>query len=75
MEEISSNYPRRLRTSEAAAYCGLAKSTFDKLRLTGEGAIFIKLGRTVVYDTRDLDDWLASRRQHSTSQNTSIKFA
>ena len=35
--------PRVFNTSEAAAYCRSAKSTFDKLRLTGGGPRFIKL--------------------------------
>ena len=64
----STEHPkRRLRTSPAAAYCGSTKSTFEKLRLTGDGPPFMKLGRTVVYDTDDLDAWLASRRRRSTS--------
>ena len=58
---------RRLRTSDAAAYCGCSKSTLEKLRLTGGGPAFIKLGRTVVYDTADLDAWLSARRRLSTS--------
>jgi hypothetical protein len=53
---------------EAAIYCGSTKSTFDKKRVTGAGPPFIKLfnGR-VVYDTRDLDAWLATRRRTSTA--------
>ena len=58
---------RRLRTRSAAKYCGLSKSTLDKYRLTGEGPIFLKIGRTVVYDIDDLDVWLISKRRKSTS--------
>jgi predicted DNA-binding transcriptional regulator AlpA len=60
--------PRVLNTSEAAAYCRSAKSTFDKLRLTGGRPRYIKLGRRVVYDPADLDTWLASNRRTSTSE-------
>lgn len=56
-----------MRSQNAAAYCGLSKSTFDKYRITGEGPVFLKLGRSVVYDTADLDVWLHARRQKSTS--------
>ena len=56
------------RTAGAADYCGSSKSTFEKLRLTGGGPVFIKLGRTVVYDVDDLDAWLAKNRRHSTSE-------
>ena len=58
---------RYLRTTGAAEYIGLTKSTLEKLRLTGGGPVFSKLGRTVVYDRTDLDAWVASRRRQSTS--------
>ena len=62
------NFNQRMRTAEAAEYCGLSKSTMDKYRITGEGPSFIKLGRAVVYDVVDLDQWLASKRVTSTSE-------
>lgn len=57
----------RLSTRQAAQYLGLAESTLEKARLTGEGAPFLKLGRAVRYDRADLDAWLADRRRTSTS--------
>jgi predicted DNA-binding transcriptional regulator AlpA len=62
---------RRLRTKEAAHYLGYSESTLEKKRLTGDGPPFIRLGRggTVVYDTHDLDAWLAARRVGSTSES------
>ncbi len=48
----------------------MPKSTLEKKRLTGDGPPFIRLGRLIVYDTRDLDDWLAARRARSTSEPT-----
>ncbi len=51
--------PRLLRTRAAAAYCGFAKSTFEKMRVYGGGPRFIRRGG-VYYDIRDLDDWLAA---------------
>lgn len=60
--------PHRLRTPDAADYLGLGKSTLEKMRLQGDGPVFIRLGKkTVVYDTRDLDAWLAAGRRTSTS--------
>ncbi|SLN18687.1 helix-turn-helix transcriptional regulator [Oceanibacterium hippocampi] len=59
---------RYLPTHLAADYCSSTKSTFEKYRLTGEGAPYIKLGRRVVYDVADLDAWLHSRRRNSTSE-------
>jgi predicted DNA-binding transcriptional regulator AlpA len=66
MQEIAGT-SRRLRTREAAEYCGSTQSTFEKKRVSGGGPSFIKVGRTVVYDTADLDAYLASRRRRSTS--------
>ena len=43
----------------------------EHLRLGGRRVFpraFIKLGGTVVYDTRDLDEWLASCQRQSTSE-------
>ncbi len=67
MELAMENQKRRLRTRDAATYVGSSSSTLEKYRLTGEGPAFIKLGRVVVYDTEDLDRWMADRRCRSTS--------
>jgi hypothetical protein len=58
---------RMLNTNEAARYLGLGNSTLTKLRLFGGGPVFLKLGRRVAYDPRDLDKWAESRRRVSTS--------
>ena len=55
-------------TQEAAEYTGSAPGTLNKLRCTGEGPTFIRLGkRRVVYDVSDLDAWMTGRRRTSTS--------
>lgn len=66
---LNSDNPRRaaMGTDEAAAYCGSAASTFEKLRLTGAGPRFVKMGRRVVYRVEDLDAWLAENIRRSTS--------
>lgn len=59
---------RKLTTNDAAAYLGIAASTLSKMRLTGGGPVFLKLGfRRVVYDVADLEAWAATRRRQSTS--------
>lgn len=58
-----------MTTDGAATYTGLATSTLEKLRLTGNGPMFLKLGRSVRYRPSDLDAWLAARVVTSTSQN------
>jgi len=58
---------RRVSVGEAATYAGLSVSTMNKLRVSGGGPTFLKLGARIAYDTRDLDAWLASRRRCTTS--------
>jgi predicted DNA-binding transcriptional regulator AlpA len=55
-----------IRVRDAALYCGISKSTLDKLRCFGGGPVYLKLGKTVVYDIGDLDAWLSARRRKST---------
>jgi predicted DNA-binding transcriptional regulator AlpA len=66
-----SEYPR-LRPFAAANYLGLSSSTLAKMRLRGDGPIFLKLNRSVAYDTRDLDAWLSIRRRTSTSDRGQV---
>jgi predicted DNA-binding transcriptional regulator AlpA len=60
--------PRILRTPDAARYLGLTASTLEKMRLTGGGPRFIRLGfRAVGYAIGDLDAFIDGRRRCSTS--------
>jgi excisionase family DNA binding protein len=56
-----------LTAGEAARVVGLSKSTLAKLRLNGNGPIYCKLGRRVVYRQEDLEQWLQSRTARDTS--------
>lgn len=56
-----------LRPEGASHFTGLAVATLAKLRLTGDGPKFIKVGRVVVYDPNDLLAWLHGNRRNSTS--------
>ena len=51
----------------AARVVGLSESTLAKLRLNGNGPVYCKLGRRVVYRPADLDRWLQSRTATDTS--------
>lgn len=59
----------RLNTDEAAKYLGnnISPRSMEAWRVRGGGPVFMRLGKRVVYDTRDLDAWMASRRRASTS--------
>lgn len=59
----------KLRAPAAAAYLGLSTSTLAKMRLRGDGPLYMKAGRRVVlYDPDDLDAWLETRKRRSTSE-------
>ncbi len=61
---MPTNLKRILRTEEAAEYVGLAPSTLEKRRTTGDGPKFVRLGgRAIGYDIRDLDAWLDGQRE------------
>ena len=59
--------PGVLPASDAARFLGLSQSTLAKLRLSGNGPIYCKLGRRVVYRREDLAAWLESRVAHNTT--------
>jgi predicted DNA-binding transcriptional regulator AlpA len=63
----STEHHRKLNSPEAAEYLGISVSTLSKRRVDGDGPKYLKLGRRVVYDTRDLDGWLDTRRRASTA--------
>jgi predicted DNA-binding transcriptional regulator AlpA len=65
--QMATNDPIALTAVEAAKVLGLAESTLAKLRLTGAGPVYCKLGRRVVYRQGDLAAWLESRIARDTS--------
>ena len=60
-----------LTTAEAAARVGLSPRTLERLRVTGGGPKYRKIGRWVRYTEQDLDEWLESCTRTSTSDDGS----
>jgi predicted DNA-binding transcriptional regulator AlpA len=59
---------RVLRTPDAAKYVGLTASTLEKMRLSGTGPRFVRIGtRAVGYTLDDLDAFIEAGRRNSTS--------
>jgi predicted DNA-binding transcriptional regulator AlpA len=56
-----------LRPPQAASYLGVAVATLSKWRVTGQGPLFARAGRAVVYRRRDLDAWLGQHTMRATS--------
>jgi len=63
----------RLTVKEAADYVRLAMSTLNALRTAGRGPRFIKLGRKILYDSKDLDIWLERHKRRSTSDQPELR--
>jgi excisionase family DNA binding protein len=58
-----------LTVREAASYLRCSKSYLDKLRCSGGGPEFVRLGmRKILYRRSDLSNWARVRRFDSTSQ-------
>ena len=60
--------PDLFDTPAAAAHLQLSRQYLEKLRLTGGGPAYAKLGRVVRYRRADLDNWLAAQVITSTSE-------
>ena len=58
---------RKIPVVEAAAFLGVSKSWLDKKRVDGGGPAYLKIGRRVVYDLNDLEEFGASKRLRNTS--------
>lgn len=59
---------RVLTEDEAAKVLSVQPQTLAAWRLRGCGPAFLKLGRSVRYDERDLAAYLASRRVQNTAE-------
>ena len=64
---------RYVRTTAAAEYTGVSESKFNKMRCSGDGPPYSKIGGAVVYDIQDLDAWVEANRRTSTSDGASTK--
>lgn len=63
--------PELLTTAEAAQQLRLSTATLERLRVTGGGPVFTKLGpgkrARVVYQRSELDAWISANRRETTS--------
>ena len=66
LKRLSSPY---LTVEQAADYLRVSKNYLDKLRVSGLGPPFVRLGRRkVLYRMSDLNEWVEERIYASTSQ-------
>jgi len=64
----NTNPSKLLNVNEAATHLGVSVSYLNKLRLSGGGPAFVKLGARVAYDRADLLSWTDERKCRSTSE-------
>ena len=57
---------KKLNTQEAAELLGVRPCTLERWRCKKRGPRYAKLGSRVMYDIRDLEEWFASSRLHTT---------
>ena len=59
--------PATMRPEQAARYLSLSVQRLARLRLDGDGPIYTRAGRSILYLRADLDEWLCAHRRRSTS--------
>lgn len=61
---------RLVSTREASEILGLSQSYLEKARVSGGSLPYIKIGRRVLYDVREVEAWLKGRTFSSTAAYT-----
>ena len=56
-----------LDTARAAQYIGYGVGTLERYRISGEGPVYSRVGRRVLYHMDDLNEWMRLGRRRSTS--------
>jgi predicted DNA-binding transcriptional regulator AlpA len=62
-----------LKSKAAAEFLNLGESTLAKLRTSGEGPPFRKLGRSVRYARDDLQAWADAHIRHSVTSEPEMR--
>jgi len=61
-------YENLVNENLAAEALGVSVSKLQKFRVTGDGPAFVKIGRQVRYDLRELQKYVEQNTVHSTSE-------
>lgn len=62
-----------LTPDQAAARCGLARSTLAKQRLRGDGPRFVKIGAAVRYPEAELTAWLEKQPRYTSTADVAMR--
>lgn len=63
----SDTHTRLLNVTSAAERVCCSASYLNKLRMTGGGPPFVKIGARVAYDPADLANWIEGQKRTSTT--------
>jgi len=63
------NQKRYFDTKQTADYLKLSVSTLNRMRGTGEGPTYAKIGRRIIYELSDLDAWVEARKRTFTGED------
>jgi hypothetical protein len=76
-ETVAETVPplRLVSTEVAAGFLGLSTAYMEKLRVTGGGCVYRKIGSRVLYDLADLEAWAASFLRSNTAEYRRSKQA
>ncbi|MDK1492896.1 helix-turn-helix domain-containing protein [Sinorhizobium sp. 7-81] len=74
-QKTDPDWPRFVRTPEAAQLLDLSPRTLEKHRCEGTGPIYRKLGGRVVYSVADLQAWVEAAARKSTAHPRSKESA
>ncbi|KHJ53855.1 transcriptional regulator [Aureimonas altamirensis] len=67
-DSTETEWPRFVRTLEAARLLDLSPRTLEKHRCEGTGPVYRKLGGRVVYTVADIQAWIEASARLSTSE-------
>jgi predicted DNA-binding transcriptional regulator AlpA len=72
LQKTEPDWPRFVRTPEAARLLDLSPRTLEKHRCEGTGPVYRKLGGRVVYSVADLEAWVRASARQSTSERATV---
>lgn len=66
-KEMEMNASEYVDTTQLARHTGIAASTWNKRRVTGDSPRWSKIGARVIYRLADVEKWIEERARRSTS--------
>jgi len=65
---IGGNLPETLNQKQAAYYIGMSTGYLKQKRLDGEGPVYSRIGKRVIYQKKDLDTFLNDHKVVTTGR-------